>query len=78
MSLHVIFGGVGVGSLCYYLPGWRSLQPGRPLCGWGLKPGPFFFFFLLYLQPAIDSSTPAVVKIPLVHKTWKIASEHSC
>ena len=38
----------------------------------------FFFFFLLYLQPAIDLSTPAVVKIPLVHKTWKIASEHSC
>ena len=35
------------------------------------------FFSLLYLQPAIDSSTPAVVKIPLVHKTWKIASEHS-
>ena len=35
-------------------------------------------FFLLYLQPAIDSSTLAVEKIPLVHKTWKIASEHSC
>lgn len=61
-EFHVIFRGGGEFVLLFARMGEEAYSLGGPCVGGVSDQG--LFFPLLYLQPAIDSSTPAVVKIP--------------